>query len=212
MTSNLDALTRGPALGPGQTVLVAESGDLRRHAVDLRLLAARSDPAEGAAFVSTQTGSKAMLEAYESLDAEAASDVLGVVDAVSHDQNIPASYRETPVSHVAGPHDLARLSVAVGDLMGAAEREDRRRHLVVQSLTPLLERSESDVVERFVRGTTSDSTVADGFSILRVDFTAHDEATLKRVRNAADLVLWVEESPDGTLDFEFEQVGSRRPE
>ncbi|PSQ46958.1 hypothetical protein BRD15_07975 [Halobacteriales archaeon SW_6_65_15] len=209
MTPTAEELPRVPSLRAGQTLLIAESGDLRRHAVDLRLLAARSDPAEGAAFVTTETGSKATLEAYESLDAEESSAVLGVVDAVSHDQNLPASYRETPVSHVAGPHDLARLSVAVGDLLGSSEREDRRRHLVVQSLTPLLETSDSDVVERFIRRTTH-SAFVDGFSILRLDFTAHDERTLKRVRNLADVLLWVEESPDGALDFEVEQMSPSR--
>lgn len=73
----------------------------------------------------------------------------------------------------------------------------------------LLETSDSDVVERFVRRTTH-SAFVDGFSILRLDFTVHAEGIVRRVRELADLVLWVEESPDGTLDFEVEQVGPRR--
>lgn len=212
MTRQFAELASGPALRAGQTLLVAESGSLRRHAVDLRLLAAQSDPSEGAAFVTTETGSKAMLEAYESLGGEDRSDVLGVVDAVSHEQNLPASYRATPVSHVAGPHEVARLSMALADLLESSEREERRRHLVVQSLTPLLETSDPAVVERLVREVTRDSRLVDGFSILRMDFTAHDEPTFQRLRDLADLVLWVEESPDDALDFEVEQVGSRRPE
>lgn len=210
MTSRSEKLARVPALEAGQTLLVAESGDLRHHHVDLRLLAARSAPSEGTAFVATKTDSKQLLGTYESLETEDASDILGVVDAVSHDQNLPASYREIPVSYVAGPHDLARLSLALADLTDSSTREDRRQHLVVESLTPLLETSDPDVVRRFVGQTTRNSTLVDGFSILTVDFTAHDERTVRLVRSLADFVLWVEESPDGTLTFEIEQGGSRK--
>lgn len=207
MTGGVEAPIRWPALRAGQTLLVAESGDLRRHALDLRLLAERSDPDEAAAFVATETGSDAMLSAYEAFETDGAADVLGVADAVSHDQDLPPSYRKTPVSHVPGPQDVARLSVALADLSRSAEPDDRRRHLVVQSLTPLLDASAPEVACRFVRRITRDSTLVDGFSILRIDFTAHDEQTVKRVRELADFVLWVEESADGTLDAEVEQVG-----
>lgn len=207
MTREIEELAHGPALAAGKTLLVAESGDLRQHDVDLRLLAAQSDPSEGVAVVATKTSSEAVLADHELLETDDAADVLGVVDAVSHDQNLPASYRKTPISHVPGPQDVARISLAVADLTRQSEREDRRRHLVVQSLTPLLETSDLDVVCRFVRRATGDSAVIDGFSILTVDFTAHDERTMTRLRDLADFVLWVEESPDGTLDFEVEQVG-----
>lgn len=197
----------GSALGAGQTLLVAESGDLRRHDVGLRLLAARSDSSEGVALVATKTGSKALLGDYESLETDDAADVLGVVDAVSHDQNLPPSYRKTPISHVTGPQDVTRIALALADLTRQSECEGRRRHVLVQSLTPLLETSDPNVVCRFVRRTTGDSKFADGFSILTVDFTAHDEETMNHLRDCSDFVLWVEESPDGTLDFEVEQVG-----
>lgn len=207
MTRTLEELTNGPTLGAGQTLLVAESGDLRHHDVALRLLAAQSDPAEGVAVVATKTSSEAVLGDFELLETDDAADVLGVVDAVSHDQNLPASYRKTPISHVPGPQDVARISLALSDLTRQSEREDRRRHLVVQSLTPLLETSDPDVVCRFIRRATRDSRVVDGFSILTVDFTDHDERTMTRLRDCSDFVLWVEESPDDTLDFEVEQIG-----
>lgn len=208
MTQQFGDPTRVPALEAGQTLLVAESGDLGGHDVDLRLLAERSDSSEGTAFVATKTDSERLLERYESLETGDASDVLGVVDAVSHDQNLPAPYRETPRSYVAGPHELARIALALARLTNVSVRENRRRHLVAESLTPLLEASDPRAVCRFVRQTLRNSTLVDGFSILTVDFTAHDQRIVNRVRDLADLVLWVEESPDGALTFDVEKVAS----
>lgn len=210
MTQKFEELTRVPSLEAGQTLLVAESGDLRHHDVDLRLLATRSDSSEGTAFLKTKSTSKELLEADKSLETEDSSDILGVVDAVSNDQNLPASFRETPVSYVAGPHELTRLSVALKNITDSSAREDRRQHLVVESLTPLLETSDPEVVRRFVGRTTQNSALVDGFSILTVDFTTHGERTVRMLRDLVDFVLWVEELSDGSLTFDIEQVDSSK--
>lgn len=210
MMQKFEERTRVPALEAGQTLLVAESGDLRQHNVDLRLLATRSDSSEGTAFLKTKSTSEELLETEESLETDDSSDILGVVDAVSTDQNIASSYREIPVSYVVGPHELTRLSVALKNITDSSARVDRRQHLVVESLTPLLETSDPEAVCRFVGRITQNSALVDGFSILTVDFTAHDERTIRMVRDLVDFVLWVEELPDGSLRFDVEQADSSK--
>lgn len=192
-----------PALPAGRTLLIAESGNLEPHNLDLRLAAARSDPSESAVFVTTETDAERMVRRYRSADDDV-SETLGVVDTVSEGQSLPATYRETPTVYVPGPHEVARVAVALADVTRPFSHRVRRRHLVFQSLTPLLDEVDPEVVARFVRRATRAPTI-DGFSIFRVDFTAHDEATMERLRDLADLVLWVEESPDGALDCELER-------
>lgn len=197
-----------PALRAGRTLLVAESGDLERYNLDLRLAADRSDPSESAVFVTTETDAERMVGRYRSVADGDSSATLGVVDAVSEGQNVPATCRETPTVYVPAPHELARLSMALGDLTPPYSHEVRRKHLVFQSLTPLFEASDDATVARFVRRTVRESPEIDGFAIFRVDFTAHDESALDRLRDLADLVLWVEETADGELDYEFERPRS----
>ncbi len=198
-----------PALVAGRTLVIAESGDLERYNLDLRLARRRSTPGESAVLVTTETDAEWMVRRYRSVTDGEPADSLGVVDTVSGDQNLPATYAETPTAYVPGPHEIERLSMALGDVTLPRSREVRRRHLVFQSLTPLLESVDSGVVTRFVRRTTEESRTIDGFSIFRIDFTAHDDATMARVRELADLLLWVEESASGRLDFELEHVRSR---
>lgn len=198
-----------PALAAGQTLLVAESGDLERYNVDLRIAAARSDPSEGTVFVTTETDGERMYRRYRSVGGDDASEPFGVVDAVSRDQNLPAPHEEPPTVYVSAPHELARLSLALAELTRSRTHAARRRHLVFQSLTPLLESSDASAVARFVREATRGPRTVDGFSIFRVDFTAHDERALERLRGLADFVLWVEGSADETLDFDLER--SPRP-
>lgn len=200
-----------PALRAGRTLLVAESGDLERYNLDLRLAAARSGPSESAVFVTTETDADRMVARYREVTDGESSETLAVVDAVSESQHVPATCRETPTIYVPAPHELARLALALGDLAPPYSYEARRKHLVFQSLTPLFESLDGATVARFVRRTIRDSPTIDGFAIFRVDFTAHDEATLDRLRGLADLVLWVEETADGELDYEFERPRERSP-
>ncbi|USZ67571.1 hypothetical protein NGM10_12640 [Halorussus salilacus] len=197
-----------PALRAGRTLLVAESGDLERYNLDLRVAAARSDPEESAVFVTTETGAERMVDRYRSVTGDDSPETVGVVDAVSTDQSVPATYRETPTVYVPAPHELARLSLALSDLTPPYAHEVRRKHLVFQSLTPLFDALDGATVARFVRETVGESPEIDGFAIFRVDFTAHDEATMERLRDLADMLLWVEETPDGELDYEFERPRS----
>lgn len=210
MTSDrtTDRLPDLPALAAGRILLIAESGDLERHNLDLRLAAVRSDPSESAVFVTTETDADRMIRRYRAF-ADDASEPLGVVDTVSQGQSLPATYRETPTVFVPGPHEVARVAVALSDVSRPGSARARRRHLVFQSLTPLLESVDPAVVARFVRRATRSRTI-DGFSIFRVDFTAHDEATMDRLRELSDLVLWVEEAADGALDCDLERASPGR--
>lgn len=48
-----------------------------------------------------------------------------------------------------------------------------------------------------------------GLGVLGLDYTAHAEATMERLGELADGVLWVRESPSGDIELEYDPSGER---
>lgn len=192
----------------GSTVLVAAAGDPARYGVPLEILRQRGRAADLALVVTTTERGAATLDGYDPLDGDRAGPALAIVDTVSEGQSVSAVYDETPVVFTPSPGDLERLVIALSDVSRGAPPSSGDRHLVVQSLTPLLAAAPTErvraVLER-IRGLRT----GDGLCLLGIDYTAHDEATMRRVAEGADGVLWVTQPSPDRLAFRYEPSGGR---
>lgn len=202
----VDALPDG--LGGGSTVLVASAGDPSRYAVGLRILATHGT-AEDTAFVVTTTESAGQtIETYEALGAKAALPSLGIVDTTSEHQSVSALYGETPVVFTPSSGDLERLVMALSDLSGNTSPSNGARHLIVRSLTPILQ-SASTARVRTVLARITGLRSETGLCLIGLDYTAHDEETMTAVVEHVDGVLWVTQPSPDRLAFEYQSTRGR---
>jgi KaiC/GvpD/RAD55 family RecA-like ATPase len=195
-------------LGRGSTVLVASAGDPTRHAVSLRILCAQGDAGDTALVVTTTESADRTIAVYETIDDATERPSLGIVDTTSEHQSISAPYGETPVVFTPSPGDHERLVMALSELSQRTRPTSGARHLVVRSLTPILEASSATrvrtVFER-ITGLRSET----GLGLLGIDYTAHDEATIETVADLVDGVLWVTHPDPSRLAFDYQPTRGR---
>ncbi len=189
-------------LGDGTTVLVAYPGNLAASSVCLRLLCRVADADDTALVVTTTASANRTLQTVAHHFEADETPAFGVVDTVSEQQSISAVYDETPVVFTPANADLERLVLALAELSGADPPARSARHLVVRSLTPLVEATSvshvSSVLERVI-GLRSD----DGLCLLGLDYAAHDEATIAELARHVEGLLWVSGTGVDGLDLTF---------
>jgi hypothetical protein len=158
--------------------------------------------------VTTTEGAIETLERYEQLCPESNRPSLGFVDTTGTQPSAPALYRDASTVFIPSPGDLERLVIGLSDVSENTPPADGARHLVIRSLTPILDVTPTSdvctVLDRIV-GLRSES----GLCILGIDFTAHDEETIRAVAEYVDGILWVSESSSEILDLEYESIESQ---
>lgn len=200
-----DALPEGRSAGA--TVLVASAGDPTRHALGLQSLAAVGTADDTALVVTTTESAAATVETARGVFGADGRPSFGLVDTGSKGQSLSSTLGGEPVVYTPSPADLERLVVALDELSGDGPPVDGARHLLVRSLTPVLE-SASPAQIRAVLRQVSDIRTGDGTTLVGVDFTAHDEAAVAALTGVVDGVLWVT-GPDDALDAEYEPATGR---
>lgn len=195
------------SLSDGATVLVASTGDPARYAICLRLLCQLGTATDTAFVVTTTESATQTIKTYTGL-AAADRPSLGIVDTTSEQQSVSALYGETPVVFTPSSDDLERLVLALSELSDNTSPSDGARHLVVRSLTPILESTATTrvctILER-ITGLRSES----GLCLLGLDYTAHDEETMTALADRVDGVLWVTHSAPKRLGFEYQPTRRR---
>jgi hypothetical protein len=199
------------SLSGGSTVLVATAGDPSRPAVGLRILSSQGTAEDTAFVVTTTESADRTIAVYDRLGGDTGRPSISIVDTGSAQQSVSALYGETRVVYTPSPGDLERLVMALSDLADSSAPSDGARHLVIRSLTPILEASSTTrvrtVLER-ITGLRSES----GLCLLGIDYTAHDEETMGVIVELVDGVLWVTQpSPDRlAFDYQAERVRQNR--
>ncbi|RBI60119.1 hypothetical protein DMJ13_20965 [halophilic archaeon] len=197
------------SLTAGSTVLVACTDDPSLYAVGLHILCQSGQADDTAFIVTTAEGISKTIETYEHLCPDAEQPSLGVVDTSSKQQSVSAFYNETPAVFTPSPGDLERLVLALGNLFENYPLSTGAQHLLVRSLTPILDASSTDrvcTVMEQIAGMRSET----GLCLLGVDYTAHDEETITAIGKHVDGVLWATESASNRLEFEYQPTKYRK--
>lgn len=192
----------------GMPILIVSTGDPFRYAVNLRLLCTYG-AVEDTAFVVTSTERvNQTIETYGRLGIGMDRPSLGIVDTTSEQQSMSALYGETPVVFTPAPEDLERLVLALSDLSENTALSNGACHLVVRSLTPILESVSTARVYTVLEQIT-DLRSETGLCLIGLDYAAHDERTMATVADRMDGVLWVTQPSLDHLAFEYQPTRGR---
>lgn len=195
-------------LASGSTVLIASAGPPSRYAVDLRALRRYGRTDDAALVVTTVESADRTVETHGRLCSGSDSPSLGVVDTTSERQSVSAPYGETPVVFTPSPGDLERLTVALSDLSETVSPANGNRHLLVRSLTPVLETASTTRVRTVLERITGLRS-GTGLCLLGPDYTAHDEETTAAVTDLVDGVLWTTRPAPDRVASEYRRASGR---
>lgn len=193
-------------LEPDSTVLLAGTVEPETHAVGLRALCRYGHAADTALVVTATESADRTATTYDRLSDPSADPSIGLVDTTSEGQSVAALYEERPVVFVPAPGDLERLVIALSDLTGVRSAPAGSRHLLVRSLTPLLEGASVEAVAAVLERVAGLRT-GTGLTLLGLDYTTHGRETMAALTDRVDGVVWATETADGTLEFEFSPTG-----
>lgn len=156
---------------------------------------------DNAVVVTTVHGVEPTVESYGSLGDPEGNPALSVVDMVSEGQSISATYSEVPTVFTPSEGDTERLVLALSELTDGVA-PNGQRHLVVRSLSPMLEQASTDRVVDVVKRISGLRT-DDGVALFGLDYTSHDEDAVQRIASAADRVLWVTKDSSGDVELDL---------
>lgn len=206
-TEKIDAF---PSSLGGTTVLIAGPVDPTEYALGLRALQRFGTPNDAAMIVTTTDSADRTLAAYDSLSTGSKRQSLALVDTTSERQYVTALYDETPVVFIPTSSDLERLVLALSELTGNRLPSNGTQHLVVRSLTPILQEAPLHRVCRVLER-ISGLRRGDGITALGIDYTAHDEETMNALMDLVDGVVWVTRTAEDELEFEYRPTRRREP-
>lgn len=192
----------------GSTVLVATVGDPTQSALSLQILSTEADVDDTALVVTTTESADTAIEsAHEVFEAETRPS-FGVVDTVSKQQSVASQYGDVPTVFTPSASDVVRLVVALTELSEDDPPATGDRHLVVRSLTPILEAVAIERVCTVLQQITGIRTES-GLTVLGIDETAHGEETMRALAEQVDGVLWVTQGSDDTLELTYRPATGR---
>jgi hypothetical protein len=113
------------------------------------------------------------------------------------DEAVPDDLIDTVSIRAVSPTDLTGLGIVLSDFLGSWSDESAHVTVCFDSLTDLLQYSDTQTVFRFLRITTRRLELVDADSHFHLDPSAHDEQTVATLRSAFEAVVTVE---DGTVE------------
>lgn len=156
-------------------VLVAAAFDPTEAAVRLRLLH-HYDTAGDTALVGTSKR-RPDHRPLSGINRKWRAFSMGIVDTTSTQSSVAAPYAEIAIVVTPSPSDLEREVLALADLDERTIPLQGERHLVIRSLTTILNATSLDCV-RTVLNRISGLGSSGGLGLLGIDYTAHDESTM----------------------------------
>lgn len=157
----------------GTTVLVAGPSHAGARTLGLKMLAGSGD--EGTTIVTTNQRAVRIVDDCEQVGIEVRSDNSAIIDCVGdEDASVPARLLE-----VSSPSDLTGIGMRFSDVATQFKREgvDRIRTGIF-SLSTLLTLGDLKTVSRFVHTLVGRIDVIDGFGVLLIDPSNHDDRAI----------------------------------
>ncbi|WP_247730912.1 DUF7504 family protein [Halovivax limisalsi] len=194
------------AVSAGSTVLVAGTVDPSNDAIGLRMLCRYGDADDAALVVTSTETADETTARYESVCPEGGPSI-GLVDTQSKRQYLSSLYGPTPTVYTPSTADLERIVIALAELTETAVPPTDARHLVVRSVTPLLEHASVDRVCNVLRRISGLRT-GGGICYVGIHYTEHDQDAVAELARQADGIVWVTRGADRDVTFDYQPARS----
>ncbi|MHB9286922.1 hypothetical protein ACKVMT_07750 [Halobacteriales archaeon Cl-PHB] len=130
---------------------------------------------------------------------------LGYVDATDDRPSPAISAAVQAIENIPSAHDLLQLTTAISDVLETIAPPDQATNIVVPVFDSFLGVAPTDRVVR-VLSHLAESTEADGRVVVGLNYANGSTDTLQSLTEHSDAVLWVEQTADGDVALDVEQV------
>ncbi|NUB93530.1 hypothetical protein HT576_21300 [Haloterrigena sp. SYSU A121-1] len=196
------------AIPDDSTICIAKPAPLTEYAIPLRITDRYTADNDCRVIVTSLVSAEETIQQQQSLTHSAVSRI-GVVDTRA-DGYLESLYQENPTISLPQPGELSQLAIAARDLHEALSTSCSKPHVILRSLTPILDAEPlervTNVLERLIRQQSSSSSL----TVFSIDYTEHDEATMAALEALADGIVWVEQTGERPLRFDYRRVRPRK--
>ena len=194
-------------LPAGSSILVAKPAPMDDRTLTLRLSDRYADPADCRLVLTTAVDAERTIDQHRAVVDDSASGRLAVVDA-SGGNRPSAPFQEHPTVSLPNPSELTRIVLALQQLESTLSRDCETIDVVVRSLSPILEETRLQHVTRVVDQLAARQRSDGGVAVFGIEYTRHDDRTMRRLAGLVDAVVWVEATGDET-DFDVQWTRGR---
>lgn len=164
--------------------------------VGMRLLIRYADASDGAILLTTTMDAETGIDEYTSAGDPSNPDI-AVIDTISTDQNLPSVYRSIPTVFTPAPGDVERTAMAISELTAQLNGDRRPIHLLVDSLSDIVEEVGVDSALKLLRQSTGPDAPISGHTFTTVRYNTHSMSTVDDLTALSDSVVWVENTECG---------------
>lgn len=205
-TITLDSLPTD--IPDGSAILVAKPASLLEHSLPLQITNRYAKPGDRRVVLTTTVDAERTIEQHLALSRGSPDERVGVVD-VSGEDHPSAPFQKNPTVSLPDPSELTRIVMALWELGSTLSKRGSATHVVVRSLTPMLEAERLARVARVVEQLVERQRSVGGVAVFGIEYTSHDDRTMVELSEIVDGVVWVEETSDGQLRFDLQRSRNR---
>lgn len=189
------------------TIVAGTDRDELSH-VGMELLARYADIADGAILLTTTMDAQTSIDEYASVRDSRKPDI-AVIDTTSTEQSIPSVYSAIPMVFTPSPGDIERTSMALSDLASRLEGDRRPVHLLVDSLSDIVDDVGVESSLSLLRQASVPGDGVSGLTVATLAYNEHSKATVDDVTEFADSVVWVDTTEEGRK-LSYQSDGRKR--
>lgn len=189
------------------TIVAGTDRDELSH-VGMGLLVRNADIVDGAILLTTTMDAETSIDECASVGDSRKPDI-AVIDTTSTGQSIPSVYSAIPTVFTPSPGDIERTSMALSDLGSRLEGDRRPVHLLVDSLSDIVDGVGVESSLSVLRQASVPSDDISGFTVATLAYNEHSKATVDDVTEFADSVVWVETTDEGRK-LSYQRGGRKR--
>lgn len=202
---DLEAIPR--SVPNGSVICVAGPSPLTDYALPLRITDRYTATDDCRIIVTTATGADETI-AQQNAITPAGGHRVGVIDTTA-DEHVASLYQEHPTISLARTGELTQITLALWDLEEALSTACSTPHVIVRSLTPILEQAGLERVTNVLESVIEHQRAAGSLTVFGIEYTAHDERTMAALERLADGIVWVERTGQGDLELEYQRTHHR---
>lgn len=185
-------------------ICIAKPAPLVEYAIPLHVTNRYTDRDDCRIIVTSSVSAEETIRQQQAITPSASSR-LGVVDATA-DEYLASLYQKNPTISLPRPGELSQLALSVWELHEALSMSCSKTHVILRSLTPILEEEPlervTNVLERLMEQQRSNSSL----TVFSIEYTEHDEATMAVLEELVNGIFWIEQTGQQGLRLDYQRA------
>ncbi|WP_152423384.1 DUF7504 family protein [Haloterrigena salina] len=188
----------------GAALCIAKPAPLTEYALPLHITNQYADGEDCRIIITSSITAEETIRQEQQVVATA-DRRLGIIDTTA-DEHLEALYQENPIISIPRSGDLTQVTLALWDLEESFSKTYPKTHVILRSLTPILNDSSIEGVRNVLETVIEHQRSRSCLTVFSVEYTEHSEPTMAALEILVDGVVWVEQTANDEHQLDYHRT------